>query len=264
MAIKTISLGSIGGGEGFVFTPKTGVKYKTRKATYTFLVVKNKSHSGEVWLQTNGGEKATATTDTVLSRTNVEWVEFSDGIWKVAVVPTDSYAAAPPLVPLAVPATTSTYGARDWLRKTLSERGLKYQTVTEIPFGIDSSRVTGMTSMFQGCAKLESVPALDTRNVKNMSSMFYGCSSLTEAPALDTQNLEFAAEMFSGCSSLAKVPDMNTSKTVGLAEMFYNCAELTDGNVRLIGKNPEAITMDMIKGSGLTREPFFDADGNPI
>ena len=264
MAIKTISLGSIGGGEGFVFTPKTGVKYKTRKATYTFLVVKNKSHSGEVWLQTNGGEKATATTDTVLSRTNVEWVEFSEGIWKVAIVPTDSYAAAPPLVPLVMPASSSTYGARDWLRKTLSERGLDYRTVTEVPFAIDSSRVTDMTNMFQGCSKLEKAPVLDTRNVRNMSSMFQGCAALREAPTLDTRSLEFAAEMFSGCSSLVKVPDMNTAKTVGLAAMFQDCAALTDGNVRLIGKNPEAVTMGMIDKSGLTREPFFDKAGKPI
>ena len=264
MAIKTIPLGSIGGGEGFVFAPKAGVKYKTRKATYTFLVVKNKSHSGEVWLQTNGGEKATATTDTVLSRTNVEWVEFSEGIWKVAIVPTDSYEAAPPLVPLVMPASSSTYGARDWLRKTLSERGLYYQTVTEIPFAIDSSRVTDMINMFQGCSKLEKAPVLDTRNVRNMSSMFQGCAALREAPTLDTRSLEFAAEMFSGCKSLVKVPDMNTSKTVGLAEIFYNCAALKDGNVRLIGKNPDAITIDMIKYSGLTREPFFDESGQPI
>lgn len=264
MAIKTVSLGSIGGGEGWVFTPKPGVKHKLRKDTYTFLVVKGKSHSGEVWVQTNGGEKATATTDTVFSRTNVEWAEFSDGIWKVAVVPTDSYAGAPPPVPLAMPASTSVYGARDWLRSTLSERGLDYQTVTEIPFAIDSSRVTGMTAMFQGCSKLEKAPALDTRNVKNMSSMFQGCSSLREAPVLDTRSLEFAAEMFSDCRSLVKVPGMNTAKTIGLAEMFYNCAALKDGNVRLIGRNSGAVTMGMIKGSGLTREPFFDKAGKPV
>lgn len=264
MAIKTVSLGSIGGGEGWVFTPEPGVKYKLRKDTYTFLVAKVKGHSGEVWVQANVGEKATARTDTVFSRTSVEWVEFSDGIWKVAVVPTGSYADAPPPVPLVMPASTSVYGARDWLRSTLSERGLDYRTVTEIPFAIDSSRVTGMTSMFQGCSKLEKAPVLDTRNVKNMSSMFQSCASLREAPALDTRSLEFAAEMFSDCKSLVKVPDMNTAKTIGLVGMFYNCAALKDGNVRLIGRNSGAITMDMIKGSGLTREPFFDKAGKPV
>lgn len=264
MAVKTVSLGSIGGGEGWVFTPTPGVKYKVRKDTYTFLIVKKGGYSGEVWAQANSGEKFSSKNDTTASQTNVEWVEFSDGIWKVAIVPCDSYEAAPPLVPLVIPASTSTYGARDWLRSTLSERGLNYATVTEIPFAIDSSRVTDMTSMFQGCAKLQKVPALDTRNVKNMSSMFYRCAALTEATALDTRSLEFAAEMFSGCKSLVKVPDMNTSKTVGLAAMFQDCTALKDGNVRLIGRNPEAITMDMIKGSGLTREPFFDAAGKPI
>lgn len=264
MAVKTVSLGSIGGGEGWVFTPTPGVRYKTRKDTYTFLVVKKGGYSGEVWVQTNSGEKIASSNDTADSRTNVEWVEFSAGIWKVGIVPCDSYEDAPPLFPLVIPASTSTYGARDWLRKTLAERGLAYPTVTKIPFAIDSSRVTDMTSMFQGCAKLESVPALDTRNVKNMSSMFQGCAALREAPALDTRSLEFAAEMFRGCRSLVKVPDMNTAKTVGLAAAFQDCVALKDGNVRLIGKNSGAITMDMINGSGLTREPFFDADGNPI
>lgn len=264
MAIKTVSLGSIGGGEGWVFSPKPGVKYKLRKDTYTFLVVKNKGHSGEVWVQTNSGGRITSENDTTDFRDGVEWAEFSDGIWKVAVVPTDSYADAPPPVPLVMPASTSTYAARDWLRQTLSGRGLDYSTVTEIPFAIDSSRVTGMAAMFQGCKALVKAPALDTRNVKNMSSMFQGCTSLREAPALDTRSLEFAAEMFSGCKSLVKVPDMNTAKTVGLAEMFYNCVALKDGNVRLIGKNSNAITMGMIDKSGLTREPFFDKTGRPI
>lgn len=263
MAVKTVSLGSIGR-EGWVFTPTPGVRYKVRKGTYTFLGVKEGGYSGEIWLLTNGAEKYPTANDFVSARTGVEWVEFSGGIWKVGIVPCDSHTTAPPLSPLVIPASTSTYGARDWLRKTLAERGLAYATVTEIPFAIDSSRVTDMTSMFQGCAKLESVPALDTRNVKNMSSMFQGCAALREAPALDTRSLEFAAEMFRGCRSLVKVPDMNTAKTVGLAAAFQDCVALKDGNVRLIGKNSGAITMDMIKSSGLTREPFFDAAGTPI
>lgn len=264
MAVKTVSLGSIGGGEGWVFTPKPGVKYKVRKDTYTFLLVKAGSYSGEIWVKTNDGGEFSSKNDTTASLANVEWVECSDGIWKIGIVPCDSYEDAPPLIPLVIPASTSTYGARDWLRNALSERGENYRTVTEIPFTIDSSRVTDMTSMFEGCARLESVPELNTRNVKNMSAMFQDCKALTEAPVLDTRNLEFAAGMFKGCSSLVKVPDMNTAKTVGTAEMFYRCGELKDGNVRLIGKNPEVITMDMIKYSGLTREPFFDTDGNPI
>lgn len=263
MAVKTVSLGSIGG-EGFVFTPTPGVRYKMRKDTYTFLGVKTGGYSGEVWMLTNGAEKYATSNDFVSSRAGVEWVEFSGNIWKVAIAPCDSYEDAPPLFPLVIPASTSTYGARDWLRKTLAEHGLSYATVTKIPFAIDSSRVTDATSMFQGCAKLQSAPALDTRNVKNMSSMFQGCAALQEAPAMDTQNLEFAAEMFRGCKALVKVPDMNTAKTVGVAAMFQDCTALKDGNVRLIGKNPGVITMDMIKGSGLTREPFFDKSGKPI
>ena len=46
--------------------------------------------------------------------------------------------------------------------------------------------------------------------------------------------------------------------------MFYGCSSLTDGNVRLIGRNPAVATGFMTSNSGLTREPFYDTNGNPI
>ena len=139
-----------------------------------------------------------------------------------------------------MPATPGFYDAQNWLRATVKKYGLDYTTVTELPFDIDSRNATNMFYMFSYCSALTSVPAMDTRNVTNMSYMFSNCSALT------------------------RVPEMDTSQVTGMTNMFEGCTKLTDGNVRLIGKHPQVNTNNMIRNSGLTREPFYDSAGNPI
>ena len=163
-----------------------------------------------------------------------------------------------------MPPTPGTYDARDWLRAKLTEYGEDYQTVEEIPFEIDSSNATTMREMFRDCSSLTTVPDMDTGQVTNMWSMFYGCSSLTTVPDMDTARVTTMREMFYGCSSLIAVPDMHTGQVTRVVYMFYGCSSLTDGNVRLIGKRSTVATTSMIANSGLTREPFYDINGQPI
>lgn len=163
-----------------------------------------------------------------------------------------------------MPATPNWYDARDWLRAKLTEYGEDYRTVEELPFEIDSSQVTNMSSMFRGCSSLTSVPDMHTSQVTNMNSMFYNCSSLTSVPDMDTSQVTDMSSMFYNCSSLTTVPDMHTSNASDVTRMFYGCSSLTDGNVRLIGKRPGVNTYGMIAQSGLTREPFYDSSGRPI
>ena len=139
-----------------------------------------------------------------------------------------------------MPPMPGTYDARNWLRAKLTEYGEDYRTVTEIPFEIDTGQVTNMREMFRDCSSLTTVPEMDTSQVTTMRTMFRDCSSLTT------------------------VPDMDTSQVTDMADMFRGCSSLTDGNVRLIGKHPGAITVRMIQDSGLTREPFYDSSGRPI
>ena len=153
--------------------------------------------------------------------------------------------------------------ARDQLRAALADRGLDYKTVTEIPFDIELAGTGSVQYMFEGCSALTHAPALDTAQVTDMRRMFEGCSSLTNAPAMDTPQVTDTAYMFSQCSSLTHVPDMDTSQNTYLFAMFWSCSSLTDGNVRLIGRHPNAYTAYMIDGSGLTREPFYTTDGQP-
>ena len=73
---------------------------------------------------------------------------------------------------------------------------------------------------------------LDTSNVTNMNSMFNGCSSLTtlDLSSLNTSNVTTMQEMFSGCTSLTSLnlSDLNMKKLQYVAHMFYDCSSLTD------------------------------------
>ena len=151
----------------------------------------------------------------------------------------------------------------------------------EVAPELDASSAQYMTSMFQGCTSLTSVSGINAPNAVDVSSMFEGCTSLTTVQ-MDTGNTIYMDRMFAGCTSLTAVSDLAGGKAKTLQAMFQGCAKLTDGNVRIIGKVPASeiyvhdpagggvirvntpYTEGMITDSGLTREPFYDTEGNPI
>ena len=189
-----------------------------------------------------------------------------------------------------LPSNTAVNGTRDDFRTLLTKYGLNYTTVRELPFNLDTSQVTNMYAMFSGCSSLVSVPDMNTSKVTNMNFMFDDCSSLVSVPDMDTSNVTSMNSMFGGCRSLVSVPDMNTSNVTSMNSMFVTCwslvsvpdmntsnvtstnymfdrcSSLKDGKVRLI--RPSSIKpsnrLNMIRSSGLTREPFFLPDGTPI
>ena len=154
--------------------------------------------------------------------------------------------------------------ARDQFRAALTARGLDYTTITEVPFEIELVGTGASQHLFYGCRELTSVPPLDTSNVTNSNGMFQLCGSLVTIPPLDTSNIWNAPSMFAYCNSLTSVPDMDATKMTNVSHMFTGCTALTDGNVRLIGRNPTVNTSSMISSSGLTREPWYNADGTPF
>ena len=151
-----------------------------------------------------------------------------------------SHTFGPEPLPVVTITGTLTNVSRNQFWQACIDHGTTYQTVQELPFRLDTSQATNMGNMFSGCSSLTSVSDLDTSRVTDMSSMFYGCSSLTQ------------------------VSDLDTSQATNMRQTFYGCASLTDGNVRCIGKHPNVNTGLMILNSGLTREPFYDTNGNPI
>ena len=119
---------------------------------------------------------------------------------------------------------TSTYG---WF--------LRMANLTSI-VGIENlntSEVTTMRSMFNGCSNLTSldVSHFNTQNVTSMRCLFQNCSGLT---SLDVSNFNTAkvtdmSYMFNNCSSLTSldVSNFNTAKVTSMTYMFAYCSSLT-------------------------------------
>lgn len=92
----------------------------------------------------------------------------------------------------------------------------------------DTENFTNMSSMFNGCLNLQTIPQLDTGNATNMTYMFNGCTNLQTIPQLDTSKVTSMGYMFSGCTNLQTIPQLNTSKATSMNYMFQNCQKLTE------------------------------------
>lgn len=90
----------------------------------------------------------------------------------------------------------------------------------------DTTGVTSMGSMFNGCTSLQSVPLFNTAAVKNMSALFQNCRSLRSVPLLNTAATTVINSMFNGCSSLETVPLFNTAAATGMVSFFQGCSSL--------------------------------------
>ena len=110
--------------------------------------------------------------------------------------------------------------------------------VTEMNLSnLDTSKVTGMAWMFDGCGSLTTLDLInfDTSNVTNMSYMFRDCDSLTslDVSNFDTSKVIDMVYMFYNCSSLTELDlsKWDTSKVTDMSYMFYNCDSLTELDV---------------------------------
>ncbi|MBR4462366.1 MAG: BspA family leucine-rich repeat surface protein [Erysipelotrichaceae bacterium] len=103
--------------------------------------------------------------------------------------------------------------------------------------GFDTSNVTDMQSMFDGCSSLKTldVSAFDTSNVTSMADMFRGCRSLTslDLSSFRTSNVTDMARMFWGLSSLhtLNLSNFSTAKVTSMYKMFYENTSLTSLNI---------------------------------
>ena len=98
---------------------------------------------------------------------------------------------------------------------------------------LNTSQVTKMWGMFEGCESLTSLDlsSFDTSKVTDMGSMFSGCKFLTalDLSSFDTSKVKSMRWMFSGCKSLTALDlsSFDTSKVKSMSHMFLNCESLT-------------------------------------
>ncbi len=103
-----------------------------------------------------------------------------------------------------------------------------------IDFGgnFDTSKVTDMSYMFDGCEKLEEldVSGFNTSQVTIMENMFSYCSALTrlDVSGFDTSKVTNMTAMFEDCEKLEEldVSGFDTSQVDIMEDMFYNCSSL--------------------------------------
>lgn len=99
---------------------------------------------------------------------------------------------------------------------------------------IDTSKVTNMTYMFNGCSNLKAtknILKMDTSNVTSMQNMFGSCTSLTsiDLSPLDTSKVTNMSGMFSSCGKLKTInfSPSNTSKVTDMQNLLNGCTSLT-------------------------------------
>ena len=102
---------------------------------------------------------------------------------------------------------------------------------------IDTSRVTDMSDMFNGCRYLKEVDVseFDTSQVTNMSGIFSGCIDLKEldVSGFDTSRVTDMSGIFSGCLGLEEldVSGFDTSRVTNMSNMFSGCNGLKELDV---------------------------------
>lgn len=106
--------------------------------------------------------------------------------------------------------------------------------LTRISFdNIDTSNVTSMNAMFDGCSSLTSLDlsGFDTSKVTDMTWMFAECPNLTslDVSGFDTSNVTEMPEMFAKCENLKELnlSSFNTKNVTNMGDMFYKCTNLT-------------------------------------
>ena len=93
--------------------------------------------------------------------------------------------------------------------------------------GANTTGVTAMYSMFDGCSNLLSAEIFDTSAVTSFYRMFNGCSGLTHLPTYPTQSASVFSAMFMGCTALQEIPPISTAGARYMGDMFRNCESIT-------------------------------------
>lgn len=93
----------------------------------------------------------------------------------------------------------------------------------------DTSGVTAIHSLFQGCRSLKKVCLFDTSNVTIFSNTFATCVGLKTVPLFDTSEVTNMNDVFNGCSVLQSIPLFDISGVTQVRRTFKNCRNVESG-----------------------------------
>lgn len=98
---------------------------------------------------------------------------------------------------------------------------------------IDTSALTTMQNLFNGCGEMVALPMLDTSNVTYIGGVFYNCYQLRCIPPLDWSKVKQSASAyaFSGCTSLRALDVSNLPLGGNIYGMFNQCVSLREVNL---------------------------------
>ena len=126
----------------------------------------------------------------------------------------------------------------DYTPEFISFRGYTGNSLEIATRNIDTSNITNMKDIFNGCKSLTSLDlsGWNTSKVTSMQNMFNSCSSLTnlDLSSFDTSKVTSMQNMFNSCSSLTNLDlsSFDTSNVTNMQNIFDGCYSLTKLDIR--------------------------------
>lgn len=96
------------------------------------------------------------------------------------------------------------------------------------PYIVNTAGVTSMSSMYEYCYNLATVPLLDTSRVTSFKGLFNKCYGLITVPKYDTSKATNIQNMFSECRSMHILPDCDFSKATNMVSAFALMSNITE------------------------------------
>ena len=106
----------------------------------------------------------------------------------------------------------------------------------------NTSQVTTVRKMFDGCASLTELPEMDLSNCTDMMRFAYGCTNLINAPDYDTRNVKSFESVFQLCRNLVRGPYWDARNVTTFASAFSWCDQMTDMGIKNINANLDLST----------------------
>lgn len=129
---------------------------------------------------------------------------------------------------------------------------------------IDTSYMTDMSYMFNGCRKLKEIDLskFNTSKVNNMRNMFSYCQALSslDMSNFNTENLIDMNGMFEGCSLLRSLDmsNFNTKRVEDMSKMFFDCYALITINLSNFDVSNVTSMTRMFEGCSMLKNLIFE------